>query len=311
MRHRPLLLVGSLLMLATPAASFAASSIDTCFKELKAENYSAAIHSGKEAVGSNPESAASHYCLGEAYRRSGEQSTALQEMQQAAKLAADPLSKMNVHNRLGMLLSKTDDKDGALREFAQYRSLARQLGRKDDEASAVNNMATLYYTSGLYNMALLYYEDALRLSPDESKNAATYGNMATTYLGKNDLTKAIEYQKKAIDIDRKNSDHHSVSVDLLNLGSIYRRAKQYRQASDSLFEGLEKVRKVQDAYWEGMASRYISLYYNDTGNAGEARKWMKGAADIFTRIGAQSDAKQTQAELEALLTQPQPASITN
>ncbi|UFS70405.1 tetratricopeptide repeat protein [Geomonas sp. RF6] len=301
------LLAGALLIFAQGATAFADEQGNSCLQLLKKGDHPAAISSATQALKGAPEDAGLRYCLGEAYRRSGDLTAALQELQRAEKLTTDKLSLMRVHNRLGMIMSTLDNVEAALKHYGIYRTLAKELGRIDDEASALNNMAVIYYNRSQYSLALMYFENSLKLSPDDSKNAATYGNIATVYLGRGENDKAIEYQQKAISIDRKNNDAHSLSVDLLNLGSMYRLTKSYDNAKQCLHDGLDGVRKAQDAYWEGMAFRYIGWLHSDRGELPEAKKWMTGAAEIFAKIGAASDAEKTRKDLEALLNPAPPA----
>lgn len=294
------LMAGALLVLAQAAPAVAGDPA-SCTQQLKSGNYAAAISSAKESLARNAQDGDVHYCLGEAYRRSGALVQALQAMQQAEKYSTDKLSSMRIHNRLGMIHSTLGNDEEALSHYGLYRSIAKELGQVDEEASALNNMAVIYYNRGQYSLALLYFENSLKLSPDDTKNAATYGNIATVYLGRSENEKAIEFQQKAIGIDRKNNDAHSLSVDLLNLGSMYRLTKSYDKAKQCLLDGLQGVRKAQDAYWEGMAYRYLGWLYGDRGQLEEARKWMTSAAEVFAKIGAESDAEKTKQDLEALI----------
>ncbi len=77
---------------------------------------------------------------------------------------------------------------------------------------------------------------------------------------------------------------------MLNLGETYRKAKDYKNAKFYLEEGLKRVQKVGDKYWEGVGYGYLGLYYKDLGDRKLAREYYNKALEIFKSIGAQSDA---------------------
>lgn len=295
----------AVLMLFWTAVAGADQNTDACYTYLKASDYPRAIESGKKAVRTAPRSDDSHFCLGRAYLQSGELTLALQEMRQAEQLASDKESLMYIYNLLGIILDKMGDQEQALQQYNRYLSLARERGEKNDEAAALNNIALIYKSKGQYDVALQYFEQSNNLRSNEDEKAVTYNNIAMVYADKGEYGKAIEYLKKALTIDERTGDYHALAIHSLNLGSTYHLAKSHDDAANWLFDGLEKIRKVGDAYWEGTAHRYIGWHYRDMGNIPLARKWMKAAVDIYTGIGAQGAAQGSQADLESLM-QPRP-----
>jgi tetratricopeptide (TPR) repeat protein len=76
-------------------------------------------------------------------------------------------------------------------------NLAKNLGNRKYEATALNNMALIFYDKGELDKALEYYKESLRLKTDEKGKATTYNNIALIYEDKRDYEKAIEYYKKS------------------------------------------------------------------------------------------------------------------
>lgn len=293
-----LLLVLVTMLLATSA--WAGPDLDACWNFSKAGDYPRAIASGKRAIKAEPRNPGSFYCLSKAYYSSGELKLALPEMQQAERLATGKEDLMYIYNFMGLILDNMGDKEQALQQYNRSLSLARELSNNDQEATALNNVASIFQDLGQLDQALEYFEKSLELRPDD-KNAAVYNNIALVYKSKGDTQKAIEYLKKAIAIDERNGDYHAQAKHLLNLGNIYRNMRQYQDAQETLFSGLEKIRKVKDAYWEASAHQYIGWLYNNMGSLPLARKWLKAAIDISTRIGAADIAVSAQADLQKLL----------
>lgn len=293
-----------LMLLTLVPQSWAGKDRDACWNFKKAGDYQRAIASGKRAVKAEPRNAESYFCLGDAYYMSGELKQALPELQRAERLATGKSDLMHIYNKIGMILDKMGNSEQALQQYDRALTLARELGNNDMEASALSNVAGIYQGRGQLDQALEYYEKSVSLLPEE-KNAAVYNNIAMVYENKKEYPKAVDYLKRAIEIDERTGDYHEQARHLLNLGNTYRNMGQLQDAQDALFSGLEKIRKVKDAYWESSAYLYIGWLYSDMGSLSLARKWLKGALEMYGRIGAAEKAAGARADLQALL-KPRP-----
>lgn len=293
-----------LMALILAPQSWAGKDRDACWNFKKAGDYQRAIASGKRAVKAEPRNAVSYFCLGDAYYMSGELKQALPELQRAERLATGKSDLMYIYNKIGMILDKMGNSEQALQQYDRALTLARESGNNDMEASALSNVAGIYQGRGQLDQALEYYEKSVSLLPEE-KNAAVYNNIAMVYESKKEYPKAVEYLKRAIEIDERTGNYHEQARHLLNLGNTYRNMGQFQDAQDALFSGLEKIRKVKDAYWESSAYLYIGWLYSDMGSLSLARKWLKGAVEMYGRIGAAEKAAGARADLQALL-KPRP-----
>jgi tetratricopeptide (TPR) repeat protein len=77
---------------------------------------------------------------------------------------------------------------------------------------------------------------------------------------------------------------------MLNLGDTYRKAKDFSKAEENLNEGLKRILKVGDKYWEACAYKYFGWFYRDIGNVKLARDYLTKAYELFSSIGAKADA---------------------
>ena len=169
-----LLLVLVTMLLATSA--WAGPDLDACWNFSKAGDYPRAIASGKRAIKAEPRNPGSFYCLSKAYYSSGELKLALPEMQQAERLATGKEDLMYIYNFMGLILDNMGDKEQALQQYNRSLSLARELSNNDQEATALNNVASIFQDLGQLDQALEYFEKSLELRPDD-KNAAVYNNI--------------------------------------------------------------------------------------------------------------------------------------
>jgi len=284
-------LIVIVLILSFAGISFARQEIDNCFNYLKAGDYKRAIEAGKRAVRLYPKDNGAHLCLGIAYFRVGELGYALKSMKEAERLTTNKTRLMYVYSWLGLIYNRKDDIDNALFYYSKHLILSRELGYKEEEAIAINNIAAIYDKKGDIDKALDYYEQSLKLKSDEKEKAPTYNNIALIYSKKGNYQKAIEYLKKAIEISERTGDYHGVAQRMLNIGAVYIGAKDFYNASKYLNEGLMRIQKIGDKYWEATAYKYLGWLYSDKDNLRLAADYLTKAVNLFNSIGAKGEAQ--------------------
>jgi tetratricopeptide (TPR) repeat protein len=87
---------------------------------------------------------------------------------------------------------------------------------------------------------------------------------------------------------------------MLNLGNTYRKIKDFENTEYYLSEGLKRVQKVGDKYWEGTGLAYLGWYAEDIGDIKSAREYLTRAYEIFKSIGAEKDASEVLKDLSEL-----------
>ncbi len=289
-----------LSLLAFKNFAFAQPEVDACYNFYQARDYRRAIEAGRVAVQKYPNNIDAHYCLGLSYRMVGEFKLALEHMKRAESLTSNKEALMYIYNQTGIIYEKMGYLNDALLYYSRSLSLARDLGNKSMQVSALNNMAGIYYKKGELDKALGYLEESLWLQTDEKAKATTYNNIATIYDKKGDYQKAVEYLQKAIEIHERYGDYHGASQTKLNLGDTYRKMKDYKKAEKYLLEGLEGVKKVGDKYWEAVAYQYLGWLYKDKGDKKTAKDYLTRAYNLYKSIGAEGDAKEVLSDIREL-----------
>jgi tetratricopeptide (TPR) repeat protein len=125
-------------------------------------------------------------------------------------------------------------------------------------------------------------------------------NIALIYKRKGDYQKAISYLKKAIEISERYGDYHELAIKLLNLGDTYTQTKDFKQAEQNLTEGLKRILKVVDKYWEAHAYKYLGWLYRDKDDIKKARDYLTKAYNLFNSIGAKNEAQSAMFSLNTL-----------
>jgi tetratricopeptide (TPR) repeat protein len=238
-------------------AAQASTKTDDCFNLLKAQDYARAVQTGRQAARSDAQDGNAFFCLGAAQRNMGDLDNALKSFQQAERLFTGKADLRGAYNQLGSVAFQKGDLQQAMNYHSRELGLARELGNKSAEATALNNISTVFDARGDQDKALDYLQQAARLEPDEGRKGTLYANIALIYSSRADYPKAIEYLDQAITIAQRTGNAHDTGVQQLNKGSVLTDKGDLAGAEASLQDGLVAVRKLKDQYWEAVGMRYV------------------------------------------------------
>ena len=76
--------------------------------------------------------------------------------------------------------------------------------------------------------------------------AVNLSNIGGTYEVKGDLNKALEYYKKALEIDKEIEYKRGIAIDLKNIATVYKamgkieEAEDYKQRAERIYKVMEK-----------------------------------------------------------------------
>lgn len=149
-----------------------------------------------------------------------------------------------------------------------------------------------YNAIGEFDLALTSMKNAERLAHSTDELSAVYNQLGLIYVGKGDLDNALLYfsRKLSLDISTRVGDYHGAARTILNLGDVYRSAKDFLKAEENLKEGLKGILNTGDKYGEAAAYGYLGLLYSDMGDISLARDYLKKAYELFNSIGAKAKA---------------------
>ena len=249
-------LAGASLALISLAAQ-AATKTEDCFNLLKAQDYVRAVQVARQALRTQGPDGDTYYCMGAGQRNQGDLDNALKSFQQAERYFTSKGDLKAVYSQLGLVSFQKGDLQQALNYHSRELGLARELGNKSAEASALNNIAMVFDARGDQDKALDYLQQAARLEPDEARKGTFYANIALNYSARENYPKAIEYLDMAIGIARRTGNAHDAGVQQLNKGAVLTDQGNLAAAEASLQDGLTAVRKLKDQYWEAIGIRYL------------------------------------------------------
>jgi serine phosphatase RsbU (regulator of sigma subunit) len=148
---------------------------------------------------------------------------------------------------------------------------------RQSEASALNNMGYIYNLQGNISKALEYFLKSLEIN-EETENkkgvANALNNIGYIYKNQGDITNALIYLFKSLKIQEEIGDKGGMATSLNNIGFIYMNQDEPENALDYFFKSLKIREEINDK--EGMATSF-----NNIGNIYISQNKPKIALDYF------------------------------
>jgi CHAT domain-containing protein/tetratricopeptide (TPR) repeat protein len=167
-------------------------------------------------------------------------------------------------------------------------SLAREVGNREHEGSALNNLGVEYKELGDYEKGILYLTQALdiqRETNDKRGEAIVLNNLGSCYLLGGDLTKAEELYLQSIVLRRLVKDRRGEANTLNNLGQVYDRHENNAKAVEFLEQALKLRRELGDKTGEAITLRNLAKSYSALGEKEKAVEYYAGANALAKRLG--------------------------
>lgn len=277
-----------------------AGEIDNCFDALKIKDFVRAVSVGRDAVLKFPRNSDAFYCLGQAYRETGQLQMAIPLLKRAERLAFNKQDLLFVVSQIGVAQQAAGDYTAAQSEFERALALARELRDAHMEASSLSNLAVALTRRGEYDQALAHYQEALALKEREEDRAVTYNNIGSVYHAKGDYDQAVRNYSRAIEISQNHGDHRALNKWRLNLADTFRKRGDFAEAEQMIKLSLSQLRQEGDRLGEAAAHRYLGWLEADRGNRDLALAQLAQAASIYEQGGAKATAEQIRKEIADL-----------
>jgi len=258
-----------------------------CIKLFFAGDYNKAILEGKKDIKRNPKDFESRMCLGSSYLRSGEIDLSLEQFLLAEKLVNTTEDILTTYNFLGDIYGYKGDDKSALLYLNRLLSIATNNNNTEWQSVALNSIASIHGKNNDTKKAIEYYIKSAELV-NENDRPSRYNGIAMSYVKMKNYDKSIEYMLKAIELDERTGDYRGSAIHTLNLGYIYDKATQFKEAEKALAEGTDKIVRVGDKMWEAYAYGYWGSHYKYINDVNQAMKYYNKSLVLAKDIGATS-----------------------
>lgn len=121
-----------------------------------------------------------------------------------------------------------------------------------------------------YNMSLLQYKKI----NDQSGMATAYGNIATIYVGNNNIDSSRYYLNKAIRINKKNGVDTNLFFNYYNLGIAESNRNNYEGSLLNILTALKYAEKIKNTRFIAYCNSMIGVLYMEQEMYDEAEKYL-------------------------------------
>ena len=171
------------------------------------------------------------------------------------------------------LVWKLEARREAIQKYESALSLWRDVGARDEEAGALNNVGEIYFALGEPQKALTYYDESLRLSRtlgNGRREVAALNNLGYVHLSLGKPLKAMPYCDAALKLSRREHDRRGEARALDNIGEINYFAGNLKAAVTYYGQSLALWREVGDPRGQAQTLYYLGTTYNDQSETRQA-----------------------------------------
>lgn len=187
--------------------------------------------------------------LGAAYFKQGDLKQSI-ESQTRALQAFEKLNHVvgqtTALNNIAAVFENQQEYTKALEYHRRSLALGRQSENREAEGISLINIGNIFFHTQLMDSAQYYWESSLNyISEDKSPQfcAMAYNNLAEYYAQQNQLTKAAEFNEKAMGLRLRLNDKQGYISSLNNQGNIFLKQKNYAASEKLLKQALDSLKK--------------------------------------------------------------------
>lgn len=217
----------------------------------------------------------------------------------SARELDDPLAEAWILNNLGMLCGE-QNKTEAAGYFEQALVIYRQIGDKQGEARAANNVAHAYYQLRRFDEALAAGQSSLAIQRQTTNRygegtALAILGIALRGLGR--FADSVGRAQQALIIYRELGDQQGEADVLSDLGEAYLGLRRVGDAIEALRDSLVIWQAIGDRHGKALTLRVLGAAWRSAGKPDDARLCLAEARQIFEELGDHVQVAEIRAEL--------------
>jgi tetratricopeptide (TPR) repeat protein len=177
---------------------------------------------------------------------------------------------------LGLCCYDLGDYPRAIDHHQQSLAIARDIGNRQGERTALGNLGNCYYSLGDYPRAIDHHQQSLAIARDIGNRQGegnALGNLGNCYYSLGDYPRAIDHHQQHLAIARDIGDRYGEGNALVSLGDVYRDTGRWVQAHE-YFQDASKIADAignrQNQHEARFSLALARLYAGDLGAAREA-----------------------------------------
>ncbi|HSR01763.1 MAG TPA: tetratricopeptide repeat protein [Methylophilaceae bacterium] len=239
-------------------------------------------------------------CKGRSLKIQGKYEDALVAMQSAVEAAKEPFAKTISYILIGNLHQSNNKSEEAIASYTKSLEICTQTGNQTYSRINHNLIGDTHKKQNDLNAALDSYATGLRLANNDNERAESFENVAKIYNAQGNHDKAIEFQLKAVVMQKQAGSLTAYADSSLLLGQYFYDAKSYSEA-ERHYKKLAKFAKDNGgAYYEASANYHLAEAMYANGDKTGARTLIVDAKQLAEKIGAKQLAEEIAAAEQKL-----------
>jgi len=265
------------------SAELAAQSA-ACTQALNQGNLVKAVEVATEILKADAKNRDGLLCQGRALAAQGKYAEALIPLENSLSQAAG-FDAIISHLLIGNLHKDNKKNAEALASYEKSIHLAKQ--EKNDKFTRINHnlMGEVYANTQDFNAALNNYLAGEKLAYNDNERADSYERLATTYSSLGKHNEAIEFQVKAIIMQKKSGTLDQYANASLEMGRIYIAAKELQNAERTYTKLVQFSQENGGTYYEVKANIGLAQTKFAAGDAAAAKSLLINAQKLSNTVG--------------------------
>ncbi len=242
-------------------------------------------------IGDKSAAAASYNHMGRIYHRLGFLDWSLDYAQRALKSFTEMKDNKGIaeaYKNIGNVYRTLRKSEQALEYYRKSLDILQTLGDKKQLVPLYIYIGNIYHEARQYDKAMNYYQKSRAIVEKLNWRMAQAGvlySIATLYADKGeDLARALDYGKKALDICKETGQKRNITILLCLMGKCHRKLKQYKKALNYLNQALDIA--IESKNKDITGNLYEELYHTYLGmeSYNKAYEYFDKAKDIDDEI---------------------------
>ncbi|MFM9835405.1 MAG: tetratricopeptide repeat protein [Methylophilaceae bacterium] len=225
-------------------------------------------------------------CKGRLLGVQGNFEVALTTLKEAETLSKEPLEHIIGLMLIGNVYKAQQKFSDAIASYNGSLKIANAEKNEKYIRADFNLIGNVYTQNKDLNAALTNYQAGAKLAMNDNERAESFEFLAATYKALGQFDSAIEYQVKAIQMQKLAGTLDDFAESSLALGQIYVAAKDYANADKTLIKFAQFAKDNGGAYYEAKAKLYLAQSKVARGDVENAKLFLVDARSLANSINA-------------------------
>jgi tetratricopeptide (TPR) repeat protein len=194
--------------------------------------------------------------------------------------------------------------DEACAAFQRSVAIAEELGDPDAQAAALGNLGMALCEMGRVGDAIDFYRRAISMAREQGarrNESISVGNLANALYLAGRFAEALPQFERQIALAREMGDRMGETVALVNLGALHQALGDVEGARSLLLDAVAAAQSLGALHPLGHAQNALGALFVQTGEHGEAQRWLDAALATRRTIRNRPEAVATDLDRALLL----------